>query len=56
MPVAGMRIITTGGTAAGLDAALYLVGSLVSHESALEVAREMQYTWVKGVTVDAIDV
>jgi putative intracellular protease/amidase len=56
MPLGGMRVITTGGTTAGLDAALYLVGSLVAHESALEVAREMQYTWVKGVTVDAIDV
>lgn len=56
MPLGGMRVITTGGTTAGLDAALYLVGSLVDHESALEVAREMQYTWVKGVTVDAIDV
>ncbi|ORY10680.1 class I glutamine amidotransferase-like protein [Clohesyomyces aquaticus] len=56
MPVGGMRIITTGGVTAGLDASLYLVGSLVSHESALEVARVMQYTWVKGVTVDAIDV
>ncbi|KAF2738495.1 class I glutamine amidotransferase-like protein [Polyplosphaeria fusca] len=56
MPLGGMRLITTGGTAAGLDAALYLVGSLVSHDSALEVARVMQYSWVKGVTVDAIDV
>ncbi|KAF2692006.1 class I glutamine amidotransferase-like protein [Lentithecium fluviatile CBS 122367] len=56
MPLGGMRVITTGGVTAGLDAALYLVGSLVSHESALEVARNMQYTWVKGVTVDAIDV
>jgi putative intracellular protease/amidase len=56
MPLGGMRVITTGGVTAGLDAALYLVGSLVSHESALEVARAMQYTWVKGVTVDAIDV
>ncbi|KAF2007299.1 class I glutamine amidotransferase-like protein [Amniculicola lignicola CBS 123094] len=56
MPLGGMRIITTGGVTAGLDAALYLVGSLVSHDSALEVARLMQYTWVKGVTVDAIDV
>jgi hypothetical protein len=33
-----------------------LVGSLASHDSALEVARAMQYSWVKGVTVDAIDV
>jgi putative intracellular protease/amidase len=56
MPLGGMRVITTGGVTASLDAALYLVGSLVSHESALEVARAMQYTWVKGVTVDAIDV
>ncbi|KAF2192213.1 class I glutamine amidotransferase-like protein [Zopfia rhizophila CBS 207.26] len=56
MPLGGMRIITTGGVTAGLDASLYLVGSLVSHESALEVARVMQYTWIKGVTVDAIDV
>lgn len=56
MPLGGMRIITTGGVTAGLDAALYLVGSLASHDSALEVARVMQYTWVKGVTVDAIDV
>jgi len=56
MPLGGMRIITTGGVAAGLDASLYLVASLVSHDSAEEVARVMQYTWVKGVTVDAIDV
>lgn len=56
MPLGGMRIITTGGVTAGLDASLYLVGSLASHDSALEVARVMQYTWVKGVTVDAIDV
>ncbi|KAH7119955.1 class I glutamine amidotransferase-like protein [Dendryphion nanum] len=56
MPLGGMRVITTGGVTAGLDASLYLVGSLVSHESALEVARVIQYTWVKGVTVDAIDV
>jgi transcriptional regulator GlxA family with amidase domain len=56
MPLGGMRIITTGGVTAGLDASLYLVGSLASHESALEVARVMQYSWVKGVTVDAIDV
>jgi hypothetical protein len=56
MPLGGMRVITTGGVTAGLDASLYLVGSLASHDSALEVARVMQYTWVKGVTVDAIDV
>lgn len=56
LPLGGMRVITTGGVTAGLDASLYLVGSLASHDSALEVARIMQYTWVKGVTVDAIDV
>lgn len=56
LPLGGMRVITTGGVTAGLDASLYLVGSLVSHDSALEVARVMQYSWVKGVTVDAIDV
>jgi len=56
MPLGGMRVITTGGVTAGLDASLYLVASLVSHESAEEVARVMQYTWIKGVTVDAIDV
>lgn len=56
LPLGGMRLITTGGTTAGLDAALYLVGSLVTHDSALQVASDMQYTWVKGVTVDAIDV
>jgi len=56
MPMGGMRVITTGGVTAGLDASLYLVGSLASHDSALEVSRVMQYTWVKGVTVDAIDV
>jgi hypothetical protein len=37
LPLGGMRIITTGGVTAGLDASLYLVGSLVSHDSALEV-------------------
>jgi len=52
----GLRVITAGGIASGLDAALYLVGAMVSHESAEEVGRVMQYTWVKGVTVDGIDV
>lgn len=56
MPLGGMRLITAGGVTSGLDASLYLVASMVSHESAEEVARILQYTWVKGVTVDAIDV
>jgi len=56
MPLGGMRVITSGGPVSGLDASLYLVSALVSHESAQEVARVMQYDWVKGVVVDAIDV
>lgn len=56
MKLGGLRVITTGGPASGLDAALYLVSAVVSHESAQEVSRVMQYTWVKGVVVDAIDV
>lgn len=56
MKLGGMRVITSGGAVSGLDASLYLVSALVSHESAQEVARLMQYDWVKGVVVDAIDV
>jgi transcriptional regulator GlxA family with amidase domain len=52
----GLRVITAGGVSCGLDASLYLVAALVSHESALEVARITQYDWKKGVTVDATDV
>ena len=52
----GLRVITSGGTTSGLDAALYLVSAMVSHDSAEEVARVLQYTWNKGVTVDGIDV
>ncbi|RMZ80434.1 hypothetical protein DV737_g2989, partial [Chaetothyriales sp. CBS 132003] len=56
MRLGGLRVITTGGPASGLDAALYLVSAVVSLESAQEVSRVMQYTWVKGVVVDTIDV
>lgn len=56
MKLGGMRVITSGGAVSGMDAALYLVSALVSHESAQDVARLMQYDWVKGVVVDAIDV
>jgi len=56
MKLGGMRVITSGGSVSGIDASLYLVSALVSHESAQEVARVMQYDWVKGVVVDAIDV
>ncbi|KAL8799386.1 MAG: hypothetical protein Q9182_005928 [Xanthomendoza sp. 2 TL-2023] len=52
----GLRLITSGGITSGLDASLYLVAAMVSHESAQEVARIMQYTWNKGVTVEGIDV
>lgn len=52
----GLRVITSGGITTGLDASLYLVGAMVSHDSAIEVARVMQYEWNKGVTVDGIDV
>ncbi|KAL8972471.1 MAG: hypothetical protein Q9197_002764 [Variospora fuerteventurae] len=51
----GLRLITSGGITSGLDASLYLVAAMVSHESAQEVARVMQYTWNKGVTVEGID-
>jgi transcriptional regulator GlxA family with amidase domain len=56
MPLSGLRVITSGGITAGMDAALYLVAALVSIEAAQEVARVMQFSWQKGVTVDAIDV
>ena len=56
LKLSGLRVITAGGISAGLDAALYLVGAMVSHESAEEVARVMQYQWNKGVTVDGLDV
>ncbi|KAG9776760.1 hypothetical protein ABEF95_009137 [Exophiala dermatitidis] len=56
MKLGGMRVVTTGGTISGIDASLYLVSALVSHETAQEVARLMQYDWIKGVVVDSIDV
>ncbi|MCJ1312253.1 hypothetical protein MMC25_005927 [Agyrium rufum] len=56
MKLGGMRVITSGGVSSGLDAALYLVAALVSHEAAQEVARVLQYAWTKGVTVEGIDV
>ena len=40
----------------GVDASLYLVAALVSHDSAQEVARIFEYSWQKGVTVEGIDV
>ncbi|KAK4227835.1 class I glutamine amidotransferase-like protein [Podospora fimiseda] len=56
MRLGGLRVITSGGVAAGLDATLYLVSVLVTEESANEVAQLMQLTWTKGVVVDGLDV
>jgi len=56
MRLGGLRVITSGGVAAGLDATLYLVSILVSEESANEVARTMQLNFTKGIVVDGIDV
>lgn len=56
MRLGGLRVITSGGVTAGIDAALYLVSVLVSEESANEVARVMQVTWTKGIVVDGLDV
>lgn len=56
MRLGGLRVITSGGVCAGIDAALYLISALVSDESAAEVARVMQTTWNKGVVVDGLDV
>ncbi|KAI1470727.1 class I glutamine amidotransferase-like protein [Daldinia caldariorum] len=56
MRLGGLRVITTGGVSAGIDAALYLVSILVDDDAANEVARFMQHEWVKGVVVDGIDV
>ena len=52
----GLRVITSGGVTSGLDASLYLVAAMVSHECSQEVARILQYAWNKGVTVEGIDV
>ncbi|KAK3990071.1 class I glutamine amidotransferase-like protein [Cladorrhinum sp. PSN332] len=56
MRLGGLRVITSGGVAAGLDAALYLVSVLVTEDSANEAAQLMQLTWTKGVVVDGLDV
>lgn len=56
MRLGGLRVVTAGGVSAGVDAALYLIGALVSDSSAEEVARVMQWTWNKGVVVDGLDV
>jgi len=56
MLLGGLRVITSGGTGCGMDAALYLVSIMVSVESANEVARILQHSWTKGVVVDGVDV
>lgn len=56
MRLGGLRVVTSGGSTSGIDAALYLVGALVSEESAIEVARYMDWTWEKGLVVDGVDV
>ncbi|KAI1302284.1 ThiJ/PfpI family protein [Xylaria venustula] len=56
MRLGGLRVITSGGVSAGLDAALYLVSILVDDDTANEVARVMQHNWIKGIVVDGLDV
>lgn len=49
-------MITSAGNTAGIDATLYLVSALVSDVSAIEVARLMEWNWVKGDVIDGLDV
>lgn len=56
MRLGGLRVITSGGSTAGIDASLYLVSILVDDGVANEVARVLQHNWVKGIVVDGIDV
>lgn len=56
MRLGGLRVVTAGGNSAGIDAALYLVSALVDDGCAAEVARQMQWTWNRGIVVDGIDV
>ena len=52
----GLRVITSGGVTAGIDASLYLVSIMVTEEAAAEVARFLQHEWKKGIVVDGIDI
>jgi len=52
----GLRVITSGGVSAGMDAALYLVSIMVSEEAVKEIELLTQHEWVRGIVVDGIDV
>ncbi|KAI1402146.1 class I glutamine amidotransferase-like protein [Hypoxylon fuscum] len=56
MRLGGLRVITSGGISAGLDATLYLVSILVDEDVANEVSRFIQHEWIKGTIVDGLDV
>lgn len=56
MRLGGLRVITSGGGTAGLDASLYLVSILVDEDAANDVARGIQHDWAKGTVVDGLDV
>lgn len=56
MRLGGLRVITSGGVTAGIDATLYLVSIMVDEDCANEVSRVLQHTWVKGKVVDGLDI
>lgn len=56
MRLGGLRVVTAGGNSAGIDAALYLVSALVDDTTAAVVAKDMQWSWTRGIVVDGIDV
>lgn len=56
MRLGGLRVVTSGGVSAGIDATLYLISALVSDESANNVAEGLQWTRTKGVVVNGLDV
>ncbi|KAL1887920.1 hypothetical protein Cpir12675_006366 [Ceratocystis pirilliformis] len=56
MRLGGLRVITTGGMSAGVDASLYLVSALVDDSAAETTASAISWNWQKGVVVDGLDV
>ncbi|KAF7550870.1 hypothetical protein G7046_g7881 [Stylonectria norvegica] len=56
MRLGGLRVVTSGGNSAGIDAALYLVSAMVDDACAAEVVKILEWTWVKGIVVDGLDV